>query len=370
MKPTRNTCLKAGITGFLLYLAIYYWGKVAGFLGAVCDAGLSLLIGGIIAYIVNIPMSAYERWFFPRSRKRFVKKIRRPICLLGAFLSLIVIIVAIVWLVVPRLSLCVQLIIQELPGFFQRVVDKLEELNIFTPETGRMLENIDWKSSIGQLLEAITSGVGSVAGVAINAVTSVFSGVITAFLSVIFSIYLLFGKEKLGRQYHLLTHRYLKGSLCEKIDHVIGIFHQCFHKYIVGQCAEALILGVLCMLGMWALGLPYPAMIGALVAFTALIPVVGAFVGGGIGAFMILMVSPVQALVFIIFLVVLQQLEGNIIYPKVVGSSLGLPAIWVLAAVTVGGSLFGVSGMLLGVPITAAIYRLIREDVQNGKPKI
>ena len=138
-----------------------------------------------------------------------------------------------------------------------------------------------------------------------------------------------------------------------------------FHNYIVGQCTEAVILGILCTIGMLILRLPYASMIGALIAFTALIPVAGAYIGAGVGAFMILTVSPVKALVFLIFLVVLQQLEGNIIYPKVVGSSIGLPGIWVLAAVTVGGGILGIGGMLLGVPVTAALYQIIKDDIKE-----
>ena len=164
----------------------------------------------------------------------------------------------------------------------------------------------------------------------------------------------------------MLYKKYIKQSWYEKIVYVLATLNDCFRKYIVGQCTEAVILGGLCAVGMMILGLPYATMIGALVAFTALVPVAGAFIGGGIGAFMILMVNPIQALIFVVFLVVLQQLEGNIIYPKVVGSSMGLPAIWVLAAVTVGGGVAGILGMLLGVPVAAAAYRILRNDV-NGK---
>ena len=139
----------------------------------------------------------------------------------------------------------------------------------------------------------------------------------------------------------------------------------CFHRYIVGQCTEAVILGVLCTVGMLIFRFPYAPMIGALIGFTALIPVAGAYIGAAVGAIMILTVSPLKALLFLVFIVVLQQLEGNLIYPKVVGKSIGLPAIWVLAAITVGGSLMGIAGMLISVPITAALYRLLKEDMRR-----
>ena len=161
--------------------------------------------------------------------------------------------------------------------------------------------------------------------------------------------------------------RYLKESVMNKIKYVLSILNDCFRRYIIGQCTEAVILGVLCTVGMLILGLPYATMIGAFIAFTALIPIAGAYIGAGVGAFMIVMVSPIKALVFLIFIVVLQQLEGNLIYPRVVGSSIGLPGIWVLAAITIGGGVMGVGGMLLGVPIAATIYRIIKNDVNKVK---
>ena len=160
---------------------------------------------------------------------------------------------------------------------------------------------------------------------------------------------------------------YLKPAWNEKIRYVVGIFDNSFHKFIVGQCIEAVVLGVLCIIGMTILRLPYAMMIGTLIGFTALIPVAGAYIGAGVGAFMILTVSPIQALIFLVFVVILQQLEGNLIYPKVVGSSIGLPGVWVLAAVTIGGGIMGIPGMLLGVPTVASMYQLIRNDLNKEK---
>ena len=203
--------------------------------------------------------------------------------------------------------------------------------------------------------------------VLVSTVSSVFSGVVTALVALIFSVYLLAGKETLGSQFHRVARRYLKQSWYERLCYLLAVVDDCFHRYIVGQCIEAVILGTLCALGMMLLRLPYATMVGALVAFTALIPVAGAYIGAGVGAFMILTVDPVKAVVFLVFLVVLQQLEGNLIYPRVVGSSMGLPGIWVLAAVTVGGGIMGVAGMLIGVPLAAAAYRILRDDVTRGE---
>lgn len=161
--------------------------------------------------------------------------------------------------------------------------------------------------------------------------------------------------------------RYISAEKCAKINHILEVINNSFHLFIVGQCTEAVILGVLCAVGMLILRLPYAPMMGAVIAFTALVPIVGAFIGGAVGVFLIMMESPMQAIIFLIFLVVLQQIEGNLIYPRVVGSSIGLPGIWVLAAVTIGGGVFGIFGMLLAVPLAAAAYRLLREHI-NMKP--
>jgi predicted PurR-regulated permease PerM len=223
------------------------------------------------------------------------------------------------------------------------------------------LTNIDWQSRLADVFSMLTSSMGNVA----KLVSNVFSGIITGLLSVIFSIYLLLSKDMLKKQAGMLFEAITTQKLRSKIKYVYQTFDDCFRKYISGQCIEAVILGALCTVGMLILRLPYAAMIGAFVAFTALIPVAGAYIGAAVGAFMILTVSPMKALIFLVFIVILQQLEGNLIYPRVVGSSIGLPAIWVLAAVTVGGGIMGVVGMLLGVPVAAALYKLIGKSVKK-----
>lgn len=227
------------------------------------------------------------------------------------------------------------------------------------------LTAIDWQAKMAELLSVLASGVGGVAQAAVGAVTATISVIAQFVIGLIFAIYLLIGKESLISQCSRLMEHYLKPSWNEKVRYVAGIFNDSFHRFIVGQCIEAVVLGLLCILGMSILRLPYAMMIGTLIGFTALIPVAGAYIGAGVGAFMILTVSPVQALIFLLFIVVLQQLEGNLIYPKVVGSSIGLPGVWVLAAVTIGGGVMGISGMLLGVPTAAALYRLIRNDLNK-----
>lgn len=367
MKLTLKDCLKICGSVFVLYLCIHYWQTAVDFVRLVLGSAVPMFAGCAIAYVVNILMSFYEKHFCP-GKAGAVGKLRRPVCMMGAFVTLVAVVLLVIWLIVPQLSSCVRLIAAELPGFISEALDLVDEWNLMSDEVLASLESIEWKAVLGQLFDVVKSGIGSVMDVVVSTVSSVFSGVVTALVALIFSIYLLSGKEKLGRQSRLVAKRYLKDSWYKKICYLLRVVNDCFHGYIVGQCIEAVILGTLCAIGMAILRLPYATMIGALVAFTALIPVAGAYIGAAVGAFMILTVDPWKAVIFLIFLVILQQFEGNVIYPRVVGSSLGLPGIWVLAAVTVGGGIMGITGMLLGVPMAAALYRILREDV-NGAAK-
>ena len=363
MKLDIKTCLRAGITIFLLYLCIHYWPAVAGAAGTVLGAAMPLILGAGMAYFVNILMTFYERRMFGGSGGGSGKKAGRPVCMVLAFATLVIIVVLLMVLVIPELVSCIRVIVSGVPDVISEFTAWCEKQGILPETIADSLSQIDWKSRMTDIVKVLTAGVGSTVNVIVNTVTSVASGFVTFFMALIFSIYLLLGKEKLGGQLEKIMGRYLKKEINRKIRYVVGVINDCFHRYIVGQCTEAVILGVLCMLGMMIIRLPYATMIGALIGFTALIPVAGAYIGAFVGAFMILTVAPVKALIFLVFIVVLQQLEGNLIYPRVVGSSLGLPAIWVLAAVTVGGGVLGVPGMLLGVPLTAAVYRLVRNDV-------
>lgn len=365
MKVETKTCVKIGISIFLLYLGIHYWPDVAGLIIAVIGAATPLLIGCIIAYVLNILMSFYERHYFPKAKSKAIVKSRRVVSMIASMITLLAAFVFIIVLIAPQLATCVQLLIVKVPVVFKSLVAWLDKFQILPEDIIGFLSSIDWQSKLSQIFTVLSSGAGDMVGVVAGVVSSVFSGVVTAFLSIIFAIYLLMGKETLGRQVDRLMHRYMRKTWYEKTMYVVEILNDCFHRYIVGQCTEAVILGLLCAFGMWIFRLPYSAMIGSLIAFTALIPVAGAYIGGGLGAFMIFTVSPIKAVIFVVFLVVLQQLEGNIIYPRVVGSAMGLPGIWVLAAVTVGGGIMGIGGMLIGVPVAAAAYRLLKNDLNK-----
>lgn len=365
MKLEWKTCLKVGVTVLLLYLCITYWSAISGLILTIFSAALPLILGSVIAYVINILMSFYEKHYFPKSTKSGVIKSRRPVCMIGAFVTLVLIVAALGALVVPELVSCGEVLVAKVPGALDTLVAWVEKNEIVSEELIATLQQIDWEETLNQLLSLLSTGASDIMGTAVNILSSFVSGIVTFVLALIFSLYVLTGKEKLGVQFDKLMKRYMKEKVYDKTKYVLSVVNDCFHRYIVGQCTEAVILGVLCALGMMILRLPYAGMIGALIAFTALIPVAGAYIGAGVGAFMILTESPMQALIFLIFIVVLQQVEGNVIYPRVVGSSMGLPAIWVLAAVTIGGGVMGILGMLLGVPIAAALYRLIKEDVNK-----
>lgn len=365
MKIEWKSCFRVGISVFLLYLCIHYWSSMAGLLSALLGAAVPLLLGCAIAYVINILMSFYEKHYFSNSVKSVAVKSRRPVCMIGAIVSVLAIVALVIWLIVPQLSSCVQLLLAEVPDALKNLVQWVNQQGILPENISESLASVDWQSKVRQIISVLASGIGNVADVVVGVVSSVISGILTAVMAAIFSIYLLLGKDTIGSQCRRLMNRYMKKSRYDKIIYTLTVVDDCFHRYIVGQCTEAVILGVLCTVGMLILRLPYATMIGALIAFTALIPVAGAYIGGGLGAFMIFTVSPVKAIIFLVFLVALQQVEGNLIYPRVVGSSIGLPAIWALAAVTVGGGIMGVAGMLLGVPIAAAIYKLLREDVNR-----
>ncbi len=362
-----KTCLKIGTSIFALYLAITYWPKIANLISLIVSAAVPIIIGCIIAYLVNILLNLYEKHYFKNSNNPLVVKTRRPLCLLFSFLTLAAIIALVISLIVPQLISCVKLVAQELPAAINFTLSGLERLNLLSEDTLSMLSSIDWQSKLGEIVNAVSSGIGSVVDVAITAISGLFTGIVTAFLSIIFAIYLLLNKDKLSRQLTFTMQHYLPKSVFNKILYISSVLDDCFHKYIVGQCTEAVILGVLCFLGMFILRLPYAAMISALIAFTALIPIAGAYIGAAVGAFMILTISPIKALFFLIFIIILQQLEGNLIYPRVVGTSIGLPGLWVLAAITVGGGIGGIPGMLFGVPLSATLYRLIKNNMLKQK---
>ncbi len=368
MKLEWKNLFKIGSVVFVLCLLWKYLYLAENVISLISKAAFPIIIGCIIAFIINIPMSAIEKRLFSKVRKKWTERIRRPLSLILAFMTIILVVSLIARLVLPQLISCIELIVNLFPKAIKWIASKLDSFEIVPETIIDFLDNTDWKSKIDQIVNVISSGIGSTVQIVFSTLSSVASGLVTGFLSVIFSIYLLLAKDKLERQSKRFLKAYLPEKITEKLLYVLRVFSDTFRKYVIGQCTEALILGALCVVGMLIFRLPFASMIGALIAFTALIPIAGAYIGAAVGALMIVTVSPMKALVFLIFLIILQQIEGNLIYPKVVGTSIGLPGIWVLAAVTVGGAVAGVLGMLLGVPITAGVYTILRHDLKKRLP--
>ena len=365
MKQDWKIYLRLGTTLFVLYLAVHYWEKLSALAALAVRAALPLILGAVAAYAVNILMSVYEGWYFPGSRHPAVVKSRRPVCLLLAYASLVGLAALIVRMILPELVQSISLLLQELAPLLQRLSVLLNK-SLSPDQLAGLLASdgtVNWRELAVKLVNFLLTGLGGMMGSLVSLISAAVSAAFTAIVSTIFSIYLLMDKEKLSRQCALVLKTYLKPGWYGRLLYFLETLHNCFRRFVVGQCTEAVILGLLCMGGMALFRFPYASMVGALIGFTALIPVAGAYIGAGVGAFMIFTVSPLKALLFLVFISVLQQIEGNLIYPKVVGSSIGLPGIWVLAAVTLGGGVLGIGGMLLAVPLAAALYQVLRDDV-------
>lgn len=340
---------------------------LAKVLGIALSAVRPMIIGLAVAYIFNIIMTGFEKRYFPGKENKLIKTSRRPVCLALSFLITIAILILIMYIVIPEIANAFAVLYHEIPPHFMKLqkiaVDKLKEY----PEIQEQINNIsfDWASIIGKATSLLTSGVAGILSSAMGAIGTLTSAVADIGLGVVFAIYVLIRKDKLFKDAKRICTVAFGKDKYRKISHVYHVTNSTFRSFFVGQFIDAFLLGVLCFVGMTILRLPYAAMAGTLVGVTAFIPIVGAFIGAGISAFIILTVNPMQAVIFIIFLLCIQQLEGNLIYPKVVGSSVGVPGIWVFAAVTVGGGLFGILGMILGVPLSAVAYKLSFELLEN-----
>ena len=369
MKIEWKSCFKVCVSIFLLYICILYWQPIAGFVFSLLGAAVPLLLGGAVAFLLNILMEKFEKIYFPKSQKKAVLKTRRPICILLAVVALLAIVVLVGWLVIPEFTDAVILLFEKLPDAINSAIDWIDARHLLPENVLTYLDNVNWDSIFDEMIGMIKNYGGDALNFIISTVSSLFTWIVNIFVALIFAVYILLNKEKLLSQSNRIMNRFISEKWCHKIRYVLRVLNDCFRRYTVGQSVEALILGVLCCIFMLIFGFPYATMISACIAFTALIPVAGAYIGGAVGFVMIMTESPAKAFLFVLFLVILQQLEGNLIYPRVVGSSMGLPGIWVLAAVVVGGGVAGILGMLLGVPLAAALYRMIRHDMRKHAVK-
>lgn len=352
----------------VLIWGIYNHKLLLNYLGSVYALIRPFVIGLCMAYVVNVIMRPIERMWMKALSKckgQWVKKLKRPICLLLSILLIIGIILAVVFLIMPELSDSVASLVSMIPSYADEIEGWWDALSARLVKYGVDLPQFSFETD--KLIDFLKDGGTAVINTTLSATTSIVTAVINFVLALVFSVYVLAQKETLKRQSEKVLARIMKPEHKKKLLALLALVNRTFTNFITGQLTEAVIIGALCFIGMAIFSMPYAPAISVLVGFTALIPVFGAFIGTAIGAFLILLVNPIQALWFIVFIIVLQQFEGNLIYPKVVGKSVGLPGIWVLVAVTIGGNAMGVIGMLISVPLCSVLYVLARNAV-NGVP--
>lgn len=366
-RQTMRQIIELMLIAAALVLGILYSSKVAEGIVLLVQILQPFLLGGAIAFVLNLPLGFLEC----RLLKGWNSRARRPVCILLSLVFLVLAVTLVIVMVVPQLVNAVADIVQQVPVAIERLIVWLNELYARYPDLANMadptaflteLEN-NWRGIVENVLTFLKSGLGSVVTVTINVAGTVVGAATNGIIAFIFSLYVLSSKEKLRDQAHRAVTAYLPEKAAQWVLKVFRLLYKNFSSFVAGQCIEAVILGTMFAVSMTILRMPYAVMVGVLIAFTALIPIVGAFIGCFVGAFLILLESPMQALAFVVLFLVLQQIEGNLIYPRVVGSSVGLPSIWVLAAVTIGGSLFGVAGMLVFIPLVSTLYALLREDI-------
>ncbi len=349
--------------------------KIISLVNFVISVLSPFILGFCVAYVVNLLLCPLERfWCFlwrKAKSQNVVTKLKRPICLSLSFLLVLGLFFAIVFMIIPVLKGTVLTLVEKMPSYINKAVEWYASLSHFFGNYGFDLPKISLDmEKVGNLVNNFITNYGnSMIDKTVTLTTSIVSVVIDVVLGLVFAIYLLAQKERLGRQTNKVVHTLFKPKTADRMVNLTNLVHGIFTKFVTGQLTEAVIIGVLCLIGMLVFGMPYAAIISVLIGVTALIPIFGAFIGTALGAFLILFESPMKAVWFVIFIIVLQQLESNLIYPKVMGKSVGLPGIWVLCSVTIGGSMFGVLGMLFSVPICSVLYVLFKEYINKNYSK-
>ena len=326
------------------------------------------ILGGAIAFVLNVPMNFVQRHLFDEERikkSKVLQKMARPVSMILVLIAVFGIVAIVMFILFPQLGETFANLGRSIQAFIPQIQEWASRLFNDNKEIMDTVNNLefDWNKIMDTGINFFKNGAGSVVNSTITAAKSIVSGLTTFFIAFVFAIYILLQKEKLGVQAKKVLFAFVRRGRAEATVEVLSLTYNTFSSFLTGQCVEAVILGSMFAVSMTILKLPYALLVGVLIAFTALIPIFGAFVGCGVGAFLIFMVDPMKALIFVVLFLVLQQIEGNLIYPHVVGNSVGLPSIWVLAAVSIGGSLMGVVGMLIFIPIVSVVYALFREIV-------
>ena len=342
-----------------LKILFFIWGVVRPF-----------ILGGAIAFVLNVPMNFIQRHLFPQERiehNKIWNKLARPVSMLIVLFLVIATVGLVMFVLIPQLGNTFANLGQSIQNFIPQIQEWAEVLFHNNKEVMDVINHLefDWNKIMNTGFDFFTSGAGSVLDSTISAAKSIINGITTFFIAFAFAIYILMQKEKLQVQSQKVLFAFVRKGRAEAVLEVLSLTYQTFSHFLTGQCVEAVILGCMFVVSMAIFKLPYALLIGIVIAFTALVPIFGAFIGCFVGAFLIFMVDPMKAVAFIVLFLVLQQIEGNLIYPHVVGNSVGLTSMWVLAAVSVGGSLFGITGILIFIPLCSVCYALFRDFVHK-----
>ena len=351
----------------LLVVALWKFDVVLGVLKTIWDIIFPFVLGGAIAFLTNVPMSFLEKKIFENVKKKnkIVRKLKRPISLILTIVLVVGVISLVMFGVIPQLTRTMGTLVTSINDFIPQMQSWIGEFFHNNQEIMNLVDQIEFDpdQAIKWGISLLGNGAGNMMNTTMSAVGSIVSGVATFFIAFSFACYILFQKEKLHIQIRKVFFAFLPRQKADTFLKVCSLTYRTFANFIAGQCLEAVILGSMFVVTLSILRMPYALLIGILIAFTALIPIFGAFIGCAVGSFLIFMVNPQQAILFVIVFLVLQQIEGNLIYPHVVGESVGLPSIWVLASVTIGGNLMGIVGMLVFIPLLSVIYTIFREFV-------
>ena len=371
MELSRETVKR--IKGLIVFAALvvaclWKYDVVVSVLAFIFHVIFPFVLGGAIAFILNVPMNFIQRHLFAPERverHKIQKKIARPVSMLIVIFGVFGIVALVMFVLIPQLGDTFSNLGSSIQAFIPKVQEWAEKLFHDNKEIMTWVNSLkfDWNKIMGAGIDFFKNGAGSVLDSTITAAKSIVSGITTFFIAFVFAVYILLQKEKLGIQAKKVLFAFVRKGRAEAAMEVLSLTYNTFSSFLTGQCLEAIILGSMFVVTMTLFKLPYALLVGIVIAFTALIPIFGAFIGCAVGAFLIFMVDPFKALIFVILFLILQQIEGNLIYTHVVGNSVGLPSIWVLAAVSIGGSLMGIVGMLIFIPIISVVYALFREIV-------
>mgnify|MGYP001876130483 CR=1 FL=1 len=357
----------------LLVVALWKFDVVLDVLKTIGQIIFPFILGGAIVFVINVPMSFLEKKIFENIKKenKAARKLARPVSLLLTIVLVVGVIALVMIGVIPQLTKTMGSLMINITDFIPQIKIWIRDFFHDNREIMKLVDQVQFNpdQAIRWGISLLGNGAGNMMNTTVSAVGSVVSGLATFFIAFSFACYVLFQKEKLHVQVRKVLFAFLPKQKADAFLKVCSLTYRTFANFLTGQCLEAVILGCMFVVTLSILRMPYALLIGVLIAFTALIPIFGAFIGCAVGSFLIFMVSPKQAIIFIIVFLVLQQIEGNLIYPHVVGESVGLPSIWVLAAVTIGGNLMGIVGMLVFIPLLSVVYTIFRKVVYQRLKK-